>query len=201
MASGVLVQFIRSDNETINVKVKNITGVYKSSPHTYRHISMTEAKKRLFASEIKLIEVDHVGFNLPWFSAGLHPEIVQLRQELASRCLYHRYPTGEPWDFILPGDEEEITNSKQVDYSKVRRPKFELVSFDKASTPLIQFDFSVNASFESFSQLFPEALIDTEFKNIWLYIENPYQIDICLVINEYAESDWSEYFNNSRIEM
>lgn len=199
MLSGVRAQFILSDNETIDVKVANLTGQYRSSPHSYRHISVAEVNQRLVASGIELIETDHVGFNLPWFSAGLHPEIIQLRQKLAWCCLYHRYPTGEPWDFILPGDEEEITNSKLVDYSKVRRPKFELVSFSKASTPLVQFDIRAKAVFKNFSQLFPEGLADHRFRNVWVYLENPYKLDLCLVINEYTASDWSEYFINHRI--
>jgi hypothetical protein len=199
MPSGVAAQFILSDNETIKVKVENLTGEYKTSPHAYRHISVAEVNQRLAASRIEIIETDHLGFNLPWFSAGLHPDIIRLRQELASRCLYHRYPTGEPWDFILPGDDEEITGGRQVDYSKVRRPKFELVSFEKTSTPLVQFDINVNASFENFSQLFPEALADSQFRNVWVYLENPYNVDLCLVINEYTASDWSEYFKSYRI--
>jgi hypothetical protein len=197
--AGVRAQFILSDHETITVQVENVTGLYKPSPHTYQHMNVSEVNRRLYAEGIKLTGVDHVGFNLPWFSKGLHPAIIHLRQKLSSSCLYHRYPTGEPWDFILPGDEQEITGCKEVGYSVVRKPKFELVSFDKASTPLIQFDVSVCAGFDIFSQLFPEALIDLEFKNAWVYLQNPYQVDICMVINTHTDKDWSSHFKGNRI--
>jgi hypothetical protein len=88
--------------------------------------------------------------------------------------LYHEFPTGEPWDFIIPGDTHEIDHHKAVDYTKIRRPKFEVVSFDKASTPLIQFDVGVNLNYETFAPLFPESINDPEFRNIWVYLENPF---------------------------
>jgi hypothetical protein len=148
---------------------------------------------------VKLVGIDHGGFNLPWFSSGLHPDILGLREHLSSRCLYHKFPTGEPWDFIIPGDTHEIVRRKSVDYDRNRRPKFEVVSFEKASTPIIQFDILVNANYETFAQLFPESLLDTELRNSWVYLENPYSIDVCLVINEFSEGDWSAFFKDCRL--
>jgi hypothetical protein len=86
-----------------------------------------------------------------------------------------------------------------VDYTKVRRPKFELVSFNKASTPLIQLDVGVNASYERFAPLFPESLNEPEYRNIWIYLRNPYTVDVCLVINEFGAGDWSDYFKGCRL--
>jgi (p)ppGpp synthase/HD superfamily hydrolase len=94
---------------------------------------------------------------------------------------------------------EEINGHKNIDYTKVRRPKFEVVSFEKDSTPLIQFDFHFNTSYEKLVEIFPEALVDSKIRNIWIYLENPYEIDVCLVANESSESDWSEFFEGSRI--
>jgi len=196
---GILTDFRLSNGETISVQVENSTGLSKANRHAYRPLSVETVKHRLMASGVKLIGVDHAGFNLPWFSSGLHPRIVQLREALSARCLYHRYPTGEPWDFILPGDLDEIADRKAVDYGSVRRPKFEIVSFDGASTPLIQLDLGVNAGYERFSRLFPESLNDPEFRNVWVYLETPYPVDVCLVINEFAEEDWSSYFKGCRL--
>ena len=56
---------------------------------------------------MKLIGIDHLGVNLPWFDPGPHPRILRLRETVKAQCLYHRYPTGEPWDFILPGAPED----------------------------------------------------------------------------------------------
>jgi len=66
----------------------------------------------------------------------------------------------------------------------VRRPKFEIVSFDKASTPLLQLDIQMNTSYEILLGLFPEALVYPLIRNLWIYLENPYGLDICLVVNE-----------------
>jgi hypothetical protein len=196
---SVLTDFVLSNGETLSVKVENTTGLNKASPHSYRHLNINEVRQRLDDSGFRLVGIDHLGFNLPWFEPGLHPEILRLRKELSTRCLYHRFPTGEPWDFILPGDIDEIERRKTVDYTLVRRPKFELVSFDKASTPLVQLDVGVNASYESFSALFPEALNDPGLRNIWVYLENPTAIDLCLVLNEAVQGDWGDFFAGSRL--
>jgi len=195
----VITDFTLSDGENISVTVENSTGLSKQSPHTYRSLRVESVTQRLATSGVRLVGIDHVGFNLPWFSSDLHPRILELREKLSSVCLYHRYPTGESWDFVLPGDVDEIAGRKTVDYARSRRPKFELVSFDKSSTPLIQFDIGVNIDYESFSRLFPESLNDPEFRNIWIYLETPYTNDVCLVINEFAERDWSDFFTGFRL--
>jgi hypothetical protein len=198
--SDIMTDFILSDGEIISVKIENTTGISKQSPYSYKHLDVETVNQRLVSSGVRLIGIDHVGFNLPWFSSGLHPCILQLREKLSSRCLYHRFPTGEPWDFIIPGDNDEITNCRAVDYTRVRRPKFELVSFGNASTPLIQFDVGVDVDYEKSSLLFPESLNDPEFRNLWVYLETPYTIDVCLVINEFAEErDWSGFFEGFRL--
>jgi hypothetical protein len=196
---GVSADFLLSSGEIDSVDVENSTGVRKQSPHAYKLLGIDEVARRLAAAGIGLIGADHIGINLPWFEKGVHPRILQLREKLTAACLYHRYPTGEPWDFILPGDRNEIAERKPVDYTRVRRPKFELVSFDKASTPIVQIDLGVNGRYEDFAESFPEALADPAFRNVWVYLENPHAIDICLVINEYSESDWSGFFKGCRL--
>lgn len=197
--SDMFTDFALSNGEIISVKIENSTGLHKQSPHSYEPVSIETVRQRFLTSKVKLVGIDHVGFNLPWFSSDLHPTILNLRASLSSRCLYHKFPTGEPWDFIIPGDTNEIARHKAVDYAGIRRPKFEVVSFDKASTPLIQFDIIVNAKYETFSQLFPESLKDMELRNIWVYLKNPFPIDVCLVINEFADGDWSDFFKDSRL--
>jgi len=195
----ILADFILSNGKVNSVKIENITGANKQSPHSYRPISIGTVNERFSSAQIKLLGIDHVGFDLPWFVSGLHPNIVRSREDLSSRCLYHTFPTGEPWDFIIPGDIDEIVGRKAVDYSRVRKPKFEIVSFDKCSTPLIQLDVAVDAKYETFAPHFPESLQDAEFRNIWVYLKNPYPIDVCLVINELSEGDWSDFFKGCRL--
>lgn len=197
--STATVDFALSDQRTISVAVDNSTGETRHSPHSYRRIGMAEVQHRLAAAGIRLAGIDHAGFDLPWFAPGLHPTIVQLREQLSASCLYHRFPTGEAWDFIIPGDGDEILGSKAVDYGRMRRPKFEIVSFEKASTPLVQFDLQLDARYETLRGLFPEALDDPELRNLWVYLENPYGMDVCLVANETGSNDWSNFFKGSRI--
>lgn len=181
--------------ETIEIDIANKTGQQKQSPETYRPIPIGECTDRLQNTE--LVRLDHIGFNLPWFK-DVHPDILMLRQELAARCAYFRFPTGEEWDFIIPATTEEIS-AKDIDLTKDRYPKLEIVSFDKASTPLIQIDFSVRRPFTELIQLFPEGIADAELKNVWVYLKNPYDIDICLIIGEHKDGDWSDFFEGHRL--
>jgi len=48
-------------------------------------------------------------------------------------------------------------------------------------------------------QLFPEGIADTALKNVWVYLKNPYGVDICLVIGEHEDGDWSDFFEGHRL--
>jgi hypothetical protein len=51
--------------------------------------------------------VDHTGVNLP--ARSVSPEQRGgLVQDLASTAAMYRYPTGEPWPFILPTTDDEM---------------------------------------------------------------------------------------------
>ncbi len=184
------------EGHPINVELVNKSGIEKKSNYSYSHIEIKDFIKRLNGT--KVMSLDHVGFDLPWFD-GIHPEMLELREALKSKSLYHLFPSGEAWDFIIPGSKEEILNKALIDYTKVRRPKFEIVTLDTASKPLIQFDFSVKQQYERLVNKFPEAIHVKEIRNMWIYIKNPYNIDICFVINEHLEDDWSNFFSKSRI--
>jgi hypothetical protein len=195
----VLAEFRTSEGCNSEVFIENTTGIEKKSPLKYSHLSIDSVIERFSENGLKINGLDHIGFNLPWFSPDVHPLIENLRRDFASKCLYHKFPTGEPWDFIIPGSKKEILMQEEVDYSKTRKPKFELVSFDASSTPLVQFDVQCNKPFEVFSRNFPEAIHDRQFKNIWIYTENTYNIDICIVLNESTKEDWSLYFRDTRL--
>jgi hypothetical protein len=182
-------------NNTVEVIIENKTGQERKSPETYKHIDIEDFIKRI--RHLELVRLDHVGFNLPWFD-GVHPDIFMLRKELGQRSAYYRYPTGEEWDFILPASQDEI-RSDVVDFEKDRYPKFEIVSFDKCSTPLIQIDFSVRENFKDLAALFPEGVLDKNLKNIWVYVTNPYGLDLCFVVGEHKDGDWSKFFSGNRL--
>ena len=184
------------NGNTIEVPIKNTTGRVKKSPHKYKPLSIEEIVFRL--EGIKIVEIDHVGFNLPWFD-GTHPDIVRIRELYKRESMYYLFPTGEDWDFIIPGTVGEISGKSSIDYTIKRRPKFEIVSFNKCSKPLIQIDVLVHEKFEKLTSLFPEAIQDLELKNMWVYLKTPYNIDICLVLNDYRSGDWCEFFKESRL--
>jgi len=192
--TGLMVQF-ELPGQSIDIEVVNKTGEEKLSPEKYSLIPIEDFVAR--TKQWEFVGLDHVGFNLPWFD-GLHPDIAKLREEVAPHSAYYLFPTGEDWDFILPATEEEIDSNK-IDLSKVRRPKLEIVSFEKASTPLIQIDLSVRQKFEDIVMAFPEGIADSNLKNVWVYLTNPYGIDICLVVGEHQGNDWSGFFEGHRL--
>lgn len=178
-----------------HVQIVNITGVEKENPLEYSPLSLDEVVERLSGTPLNML--DHVGFNLPYFD-GVHPKILALRDNLKEHCLYHLFPSGEAWDFIIPGTVDEI-QGKSVDYSLIRKPKFEIVSFDICSRPLIQIDFSVKTSYNEITSMFPEGIHDDNLHNVWVYVQNPYDLDICFVVNEPVEGNWSNFFEGSRL--
>ena len=138
-------------NEVLSIYITNITVVEKRNPSPFRHIELETVNDRFATNGMEVVGIDHIGFNLPWFNSGIHPAIADLRNRLKSTCLYHLFPTGEPWGFIIPGESSEIGKRKAVDYNQIRKPKFELVSFDKASIPLVQIDISVDTKYADFT--------------------------------------------------
>ena len=196
--SGVSVCF-HSASGTKKVAVRNTTGMERKSPERYRAIGLAELKRRFAANSIRIVKLDHIGFNLPWFASPPHPEIAEVRATYAKNCLYHAFPGGEPWDFILPGTPDEIAGAVGIDYTKVRKPKLELVSFEKCSVPIIQFDVCCTCVKGRFREIFPEGLYDDNLGNIWVYVENPYGLDLCLVLGEDYDGDWSGFFRDCRI--
>lgn len=193
------VSFLLSDKTTIDIDITNTTQMSKQSPHQYQPISLDTFITRM--APFPLIRIDHTGFNLPYFD-GIHPEILELRDTLRKTCLYHTFPKhleDAPWDFVLPGSEKEISGEKPIDYTLNRTPKIEIVSFDKSSTPLIQFDIQLTGSYEDWVGIFPEALHILELRSPWVYVTNDTGIDICFVLNEVRDKDWSYHFANERL--
>jgi hypothetical protein len=184
-----------TDHEQIRVAITNATNEFKKSPHTYSSIPLSDFLTRM--ENVSLGDMDHIGFDLPWFD-GTHPDIVTLRKILPQHCAYHLWPKNEDWDFILPATEEEIGFQTELNHSIVRRPKFEIVSISKVSTPIIQFEFLVHKTFIELTELFPEAIAVKNPGNVWVYIKNATGVDICFVLNEYRNSDWSGYLKGNR---
>lgn len=195
---GISIDF-DGDNYHKTVKVVNETGQNKESCEQYSEIDLEVVIERFNENDILVTRMDHVGFNLPWFEEGVHPEIAAIRNDLSPKCLYHKFPTGENWDFIIPGTTDEINRKIDVDYNLVRKPKIEIVSFDKCSKPLLQFDISCVDNSLKFEELFPEGIYDSNLDNVWIYVSNPFNVDFCIVLNRSRGGDWSSFFKEARI--
>lgn len=177
-------------------EIINKTGQQKESPHEYRYITIDELADRINGLG-KITAIDHLGINFPWFT-GISPAIINLRQQLKDKTAYFRFPTGDNWDFIIPVTALELINN-DIDLSIVRKPKLELVSFEKSSTPLIQIDCDTTIDYEDLVRLFPEAIIDKDSSSIWVYIESKLDLDICFVLKGPSSKDWSIYFDGYRL--
>ena len=194
-----IAEFYYSGNESLAVYIKNITELERKNPSPYSALEIAEVADRLSRNGMSVSFIDHVGFNLPWFGKAVHPAVADLRNRMKGLCLYHLFPTGEPWDFIIPGELAETRKRRSIDYSRIRRPKFEIVSFNKASTPLVQVDLSVEKEYETVRSLFPEGLDDPSMRNVWAYLKNASVADVCLVTNEKKTEDWCSFFSGHRL--
>lgn len=99
-----------------------------------------------------VIRVDHTGFNLP---KELLPqsEWDGFVAKVANASSLYKYPTGEPWLFILPSTTDENA-SDITDFSIGREPKIEM-THDEIATPAIQLDIEVGLTRQELEALFP----------------------------------------------
>jgi len=67
----VLAVFRTSRDCKHEVLILNTTGVEKKSPLNYTHLSIDDIADRFKKNGITINDIDHVGFNLPWFSPGI----------------------------------------------------------------------------------------------------------------------------------
>jgi len=193
------VTFVFNDGNEIKIHISNTTSTAKQSPYKYSHVTLDDFLNRI--KPFPLVGLDHTGFNLPYFN-GVHPKILELRNQLKDTCLYYTFPKhleDAPWDFIIPGTKGEIERKVSVDYNLIRKPKIEIVSFENSSTPLIQIDIQLKGKYEDLVKIFPEALHVPEIRNMWVYLKNDFGIDICFVLNEASGDDWSYEFQNDRL--
>ncbi len=186
------------DDRGLEVALVNATGTVRRSPYRYTAIAPTQLRDRLRA--VTCTTLDHVGFDLPWFD-GLHPAMAMLRDVLAPHCAYFTFPTGEPWDFILPAARDELGAGVELDLDTTRRPKFEVVSLDTASTPIIQLDFVVDRPYQQLVALFPEGLASPAARSVWVYLAGWPDLDVCCVFNEPGTADWCPFFAGHRLRL
>ena len=109
-------------------------------------VAMTELVDRLRGH---VRRVDHTGVNLA--DAGRWQELVGA---LAGRTTMYRYPTGEPWPFVLPSTAAELDGDVR-DFRIGREPRFELVRADGLARVEWQFALSTDLTRARLEAMFP----------------------------------------------
>ncbi|MFD0577779.1 hypothetical protein [Dactylosporangium darangshiense] len=116
-------------------------------------IGMAEFAQRLAGH---VVAVDHTGMNLP--AAAVPPERWQaIVHAVAGVSTFYRYPTGEPWLFVLPSNEAEYATDIDA-FADGREPRFELVRDEWLDGPLWQFALRTDLSRPDLEAMFPDPV-------------------------------------------
>ncbi|MFC7192321.1 hypothetical protein ACFQL7_22570 [Halocatena marina] len=113
-------------------------------------VTIAELAERLSDTTVS---VDHTGISIPQANVK-HSAWVNLNAALADASCLYKYPTGEPWNFILPATDSEV-NQEIEQFVLGRRPRFELVFDSVAESPVVQFALRTDLSQEDVESLFP----------------------------------------------
>lgn len=92
--------------------------------------------------------VDHTGVNLTATAEQWDEKI----NEIAKQTALYKYPTGEPWFFIVPHTPKEF-KTDITDFTKTRDPKFEIVNDEDGFA--IQIDIETDLTKTETEKLFP----------------------------------------------
>jgi hypothetical protein len=117
--------------------------------------------------------LDHTGLNLPT-NTIYQAAWDMLARNLATTANLYRYPTGEPWPFLLPATDEEFATDIRH-FSAGRGPKFELVRDPSLRHPLIQIDIHTDLPRAEIERLFPEPYgraipgLEAFFRSVYLF--------------------------------
>lgn len=94
--------------------------------------------------------VDHTGVNLS-ITAGEWDDLVR---DVAAGTTMYRYPSGEPWPFVLPSTDEEFGTDIGA-FVVGREPRFELVHDTWSGHTTWQFALWTSLSRPALEELFP----------------------------------------------
>lgn len=136
------------------IRRKDSIGEYREiilDNNHYYLLSIEELYRRLHSH---IVRIDHTGINIP-LALFKQNELDAFVQHVSSVSNLYRYPTGEPWLFILPATQQEYTNGISK-FSLGREPKFEIVFDDYLAIPTIQIDIASDLSRKEVEKMLPE---------------------------------------------
>lgn len=140
--------------------------------------------------------VDHTGVNLPAAALGAG-QWDGLVRDIAATATMYRYPTGEPWPFVLPSTAGEL-GSDIRDFVVGREPRFELVHDEWSSHTVWQFALWTSLTSADLARLFPAPYgvllpgLEDIFRTVWvpdLWPGLAIRFDLCFR-TENGPSDW-----------
>jgi hypothetical protein len=145
----VVGQFHLADAPTVIQASIASAGAPGVHPHP---LALNEIVRQLRGN---VVGVDHAGVNLPAASVR-QQQWDDLITNLAARSNMYRYPTGEPWPFVIPATEAEYEDDIRH-FVPGRPPKFELVydAYLPMDTIVLQFDLATTLSRAELERRFP----------------------------------------------
>lgn len=168
---------------------------YEDDLGKIKRIELKDVKNRL---EGHVKRIDHTGVDLPTI-IYTKKEWEELLKYFAARTNIYNYPSGEPWPFVVPANEdenrEEITN-----FNILREPRFELVYDKYTDRPTIHIDFETDLTKNEVEELFPKeqgeyfVTLEDFYKAIYLKYDS--YIDIRLDVrfkakhNDFETGEW-----------
>jgi len=156
-------------------------------------IDLAELARRLHGH---VRRVDHTGVNLPT-RATSPSQWQELVGEIAAASTMYRYPSGEPWPFVLPSSSAELQDDIH-DFIVGREPRFELVHDEWQTRTEWQFALWTDLTRTELEHLFPapEGItfpgLDEIFRVIKIHHPWPnlgIRFDLCYRLED-SPSDW-----------
>lgn len=171
------LQFGIGNKDYLDFLNRSVKSFRKNELDGIQKLDMKSVKNKL---EGHVTRIDHTGINLPT-SLYSKLEWTNLLRYISSVSNLYRYPTNEPWPFLLPATLEENQN-EITDFGIVREPRFELVYDDYTDATTIQLDIETDLSKSEVEALFPknQGIYFDSLKDIFktIYIDYSEFIDI-----------------------
>lgn len=153
-------------------------------------VELADLIKRL-AGHVR--RVDHTGVSVPVPDG----EWAALVRKVASGAAMYRYPTGEPWPFVLPATSAELETGIR-DFVVGREPRFELVHDPRAAYPTWQFALWTTLTRSELEVMFPAPYgiafpgLEDVFRAV--YVRHPWRglavrCDLCFAVED-GPSSW-----------
>lgn len=168
---------------------------YEDDLENIKRIELEDIKNRL---EGHVKRIDHTGVDLPTI-IYTEKEWKELLKYFSERSNIYNYPSGEPWPFIVPANEDE-NKTEITNFNILREPRFELVYDEYTDRPTIHIDFETDLTKAEVESLFPKeqgtyfVTLEDMYKAIYLkydgYIDIRFDVRFKAKHNDFETGEW-----------